>query len=63
MDIADAPNDSAMSLRLVLDPTLPAGFRSGVVIEHEVDRGMVTILDIEDGTFWRGRTDSIQVLA
>ena len=65
MDFAAAQYDGTSSLRLrrVLYPTLPAGIRSRVVIEHEPDRGMVTILDTEDGTFWRGRADAIQVLA
>ena len=65
MDFAAAQHDGTSSLRLrrVLYPTLPAGIRSGVVIEHELDRGMVTILDTEDGTFWRGRADDVQILA
>jgi hypothetical protein len=64
MESAPDQRDGSMSLRLrrVVYPATAAGLRCGVVTEHEQDRGMVTVLDTGDGTFWRGRADSIQVL-
>ena len=65
MDFSAAQYDGTTTLRLrrVLYKFLPTGTRSGVVVEHELDRGMVTVLDTEDGTFWRGRAEDVQVLA
>lgn len=64
MDFATNHHDGSVSLRLrrVRYPGRSRESRAGVVIEHELSRGMVTVLDTDDGTFWRGRADSIVVL-
>ncbi|MBB2984280.1 hypothetical protein FHX57_006448 [Paraburkholderia tropica] len=35
----------------------------GVVTEHDQDSGMVTVLDTEDGSFWRGPECQLEILA
>lgn len=52
-----------LRLRRVLYQTGIADWSEGVVTEHDTDSGMVTILDTDDGSFWRGPEDLLEVIA
>ncbi|MFP3708487.1 hypothetical protein SB783_31190 [Paraburkholderia sp. SIMBA_009] len=61
---ATPPSGSTpLRLRRVLYQTSVADWGEGVVTEHDPDSGMVTVLDTEDGTFWRGHEELLQVVA
>lgn len=59
-----SPTD-ALSLRLhrVQYQTGTAAWGAGVVTQHDLDTGMVTVLDTDDGSFWRGPEDRVEIVA
>lgn len=55
----------ALSLRLrrVQYQTGLADWGEGVVTQHDPETGMVTVMDTDDGSFWRGPEDCVEILA
>jgi hypothetical protein len=52
-----------MRLRRVQYQTGPTDWGEGVVTQHDLDTGMVIVLDTEDGSFWRGPQDCVEIVA
>jgi hypothetical protein len=52
-----------MRLRRVQYQTGETAWGKGVVTQHDLDTGMVTVLDTDDGSFWRGPEDLVEVVA
>lgn len=63
--MATSPSSRMASLRLrrVRYQTDLTDWGDGVVTEHDTDTGMVTVLDTDDGSFWRGPEGLIEVVA
>ncbi|MEK6290823.1 MAG: hypothetical protein V4793_05430 [Paraburkholderia tropica] len=57
------PGTTPLRLRRVLYQTGATGWGEGIVTEHDQDSGMVTVLDTDDGSFWRGPEDCLEILA
>ncbi|MCX5545501.1 hypothetical protein M3A49_39790 [Paraburkholderia sp. CNPSo 3076] len=65
--MATSPSSCLATLRLrrVRYQTGVTDWSDGVVTEHDTDTdtGMVTVLDTDDGSFWRGPEGLIKVIA
>jgi hypothetical protein len=57
------PGTTPLRLRRVLYQTGATDWGEGIVTEHDQDSGMVTVLDTEDGSFWRGPECQLEILA
>lgn len=56
----DAPS---LRLRRVNYQKGPTDWGKGVVTQHDPDSGMVTVMDIDDGSFWHGPVGCVEILA
>lgn len=54
---------ATLRLRRVRYQTGVTDWSDGVITEHDPDTGMVTVLDTDDGSFWRGPEGLIEVVA
>lgn len=54
---------ATLRLRRVRYQTALTDWGDGVVTEHDLNTGMVTVLDTDDGSFWRGPEGLIEVIA
>ena len=52
----------SLKLRRVHYQTGVDSFGEGVVTEHDLDSGIVTVMDDDDQSFWRGREDLVEVI-
>lgn len=53
----------SLRLRRVQYQTGATAWGEGVVTQHDLDTGMVTVLDTDDGSFWRGPEDRVEIVA
>ncbi|WP_321788199.1 MULTISPECIES: hypothetical protein [Paraburkholderia] len=60
-----SPPSGSMPLRMrrVLYQAGLTDWGEGVVTEHDPNSGMVTVLDTDHGTFWRGHEELLQIVA
>jgi hypothetical protein len=54
---------SSLRQRRVFYQTDVSSYGEGVVTEHDQSTGTVTVMDIDDGSFWRGSECLIEVIA
>jgi len=60
---ADHPNiTSPLYRRRVLYRTDVTSFGEGIVTAHDEQTGTVIVMDVDDGSFWRGSDDDIEVI-
>ena len=59
---AQTPCETSLKRRRVLYQTAAASFGEGVVTCHDVAKGIVIVMDAEDGTFWRGSESLVEVI-
>ncbi|SIO72841.1 hypothetical protein SAMN05444172_9328 [Burkholderia sp. GAS332] len=52
----------SLKLRRVHYQTGIASFGEGVVTDHDLETGIVTVMDDEDQSFWRGQEDLVEVI-
>lgn len=58
----DQRDPDSLRLRRVYSQTDIASFGEGVVTEHDLETGIVTVMDDEDQSFWRGQEDLVEVI-
>ncbi|WP_229013586.1 hypothetical protein [Paraburkholderia gardini] len=58
----DSPPTASLLRRRVSYPPEPQRQGEGVVCEHDVVAGMVVLMDVEDGSFWRGSDEHVEVI-
>ena len=54
--------EASLRRRRVIYQTDVASFGDGIVTEHGENTGTVIVMDIDDGSFWRGTDDNIEVI-
>lgn len=52
----------SLKLRRVHYQTGDCSFGEGVVTEHDLETGIVTVMDDEDQSFWRGPDNLVDVI-
>lgn len=61
-DVYLKTGEASLRRRRVIYQTDVAGFGEGIVTEHDENTGTVIVMDIDDGSFWRGTDDNIEVI-
>jgi len=54
--------EASLRQRRVIYQTDVASFGEGIVTDHDENTGTVIVMDIDDGSFWRGSDDNIEVI-
>ncbi|CAN7719699.1 hypothetical protein [Paraburkholderia hospita] len=63
MSEADLPiGTSSLRRRRVIYQTDVASYGEGIVTAHDEMTGTVIVMDVDDGSFWRGSDDNIEVI-
>ncbi|MFC4706544.1 hypothetical protein [Paraburkholderia caffeinitolerans] len=60
---ASIPDVVSLRLRRVRYTTDAAAMCEGVVTQHDATNGMVTVLNTDDGSFWRGSENLVEIVA
>ncbi|MFL9995270.1 hypothetical protein PQR34_32265 [Paraburkholderia sediminicola] len=58
----DQRDPDSLKLRRVYYQTDIASFGEGVVTDHDLETGIVTVMDDENQSFWRGMEDLVEVI-
>jgi hypothetical protein len=53
---------TSLRRRRVIYQTDIASFGEGIVTAHDEEKGVVIVMDVEDGSFWRGSDEDIEVI-
>jgi len=62
-EAADHSNDtSPLHRRRVIYQTDAASYGEGIVTAHDELTGTVIVMDVDDGSFWRGSDDHVEVI-
>lgn len=63
MSEADLPiGTSSLRRRRVIYRTDVSSYGEGIVTAHDEMTGTVIVMDVDDGSFWRGSDDNIEVI-
>ncbi|MFL9886795.1 hypothetical protein PQR66_27400 [Paraburkholderia agricolaris] len=58
----DQRDPDSLKLRRVYYQTDIPSFGEGVVTDHDLETGIVTVMDDENQSFWRGMEDLVEVI-